>query len=86
MNDKNNISILLEFVAIEQFIDDNSESSFPLKQLENIYIEKMHTLNQYVSSHTTTRFAQKIEVADIKLKNHTIGQHIQVYGCKNYTS
>ena len=73
MNDKNNISILLEFFAIEQFI-------------ENIYIEKMHTLNQYVSSHTTTRFAQKIEVADIGLKNHTIEQHIQVYGCKNYTS
>ena len=67
VNDEDNISILLEFVAIgaiKQFIDDSS--SFPLKQLENIYIEKMHTLNQNVSSHTT-RFAQKLEVADIGL-------------------
>ena len=48
VNDENDISILLEFVAIgaiKQVIGDNSESSFPLKQLENIYIEKMHTLN-----------------------------------------
>ena len=71
MNDENNISILSEFVAIgaiKQFINDSSDSSFPLKQLGNIYIEKMHTLNQNVSSHTTTRFAQKLEVADIGLK------------------
>ena len=41
MNDENNISILLEFVAIgaiKQVIDDSRENYFPLKQLENIYI------------------------------------------------
>ena len=58
LNDENNIYIILEYVAIdaiEQFIDDSSESSFPPKQLENIYFETMHTLSQNVSSHTTTR-------------------------------
>ena len=48
--DENDIFIILEFVAngaIKEFIDDNSESSFPLQQLENMYIEKMHPGDAY---------------------------------------
>ena len=69
-NDDPNISNLIDFVAIgavKQFVDESNESSFSLKQLENIYLEKMHDLNQKDTSHTT-RFAQKLEAADIGLK------------------
>ena len=70
MNDKDNIHIILECVAIgamKQFIDDRSESFF---LLENNYVGKLHALNQNVSSHTT-RFAQKLEEADIIQKHYT---------------
>ena len=60
-------SVLVEFIAItavKDYDDDRNEDSFPLKDLEAIYLEKLAELGKEVQSHMT-RFATKLETADV---------------------
>jgi hypothetical protein len=60
---------LVEFVAftaVKEYVDERSEDSFPLINLEQIYLQKLTELGKDVQSHTT-RFVRKLKSADIGL-------------------
>lgn len=61
---------LKEYISIfkvKQHVDNSNTDTFPLKELEEIYLKNMASQGKDVQSHTT-RFATKLESADVGLK------------------
>ena len=69
-DDRNNDKVLAEFVAlsaVKQYIDSCEEQTFLSLVLENIYLENMMELGYLYKRHST-RFASKLEDADVGVK------------------
>ena len=59
-----------EFVAmsaVEEFVEESEASTFPLRELEEVFLRTMHEQGHDIESHIT-RFAERLESADIGLR------------------
>ena len=56
----------MAMTAVKEYVDDKSEDSFQVTDLENIYRAKLSELGREVQSHTT-RFVLQLGSADIGL-------------------
>ena len=74
--------VLEEFVAIsavKDYVESSNADSFPLTDLEAIYIRKLADLGHETQSHST-RFASKLEAANVDLSV------IQTEKCSRYVA
>jgi hypothetical protein len=77
-------SALMEYVAIaaiKDHVDSSCEERFQLKDLENIYLEKLAEHGKEVQSHMT-RFVSKLKEADVELTMIQMGKSTKFHAVK----